>query len=122
MKRYITYFLLIALTLQSFYRSLAAVEYQIHLPDYIAKCINKSNPELHCDGQCILMEKIREKEKEESKQHLVVYEYSSLYVHNETSLFHLQVTSENPIDTPLSWYVADYQFNYFTTLFRPPIA
>src|SRR3546814_3580685 len=80
--RFCAYILFAALTLQSFYRSIMTVEYQIHLPAYIAKCINKDQPQLHCNGQCALMKKIEDKEDKEAKKNLVVYEYSSLYVHN----------------------------------------
>lgn len=122
MRRFFTYILLVSLTLQSFYRSIATMEYQIHLPEYIAKCINKDKPELHCDGQCILMEKIREKEKEESKQNLLVYEYSSLYVNKEYTAFTMKQPVDDTLDTPSFPYLASYQFDYNTPIFRPPIA
>jgi len=117
-----TYILLLALTLQSFYRSIMAVEYQIHLPDYIAMCINKDKPQLHCDGQCVLMKKIREKEKEETKKNLLVYEYSALYVHKERPVLTLYRPNEEPLDKPFSPYLIDYRFNYNTPIFRPPIS
>ncbi|MGO1787110.1 MAG: hypothetical protein ACTHZ7_08545 [Sphingobacterium sp.] len=122
MRRFFTYILLISLTLQSFYRSIAAMEYQIHLPEYIARCINKDKPELHCNGQCILMEKIREKEKEESKQNLLVYEYSSLYVHKEYAIFTMLQPAEDAQEEPTMSYRVDYHFDYNTPIFRPPIS
>lgn len=122
MIRFCTYMLLVALTLQSFYRSIMAVDYQINLPDYIAKCINKDKPQLHCNGQCVLMEKIREKEKEETKKNLVVYEYSSLYMHKEKTFYAMHQQNEEAYESHFSPYLIDYRFNYNTPIFRPPIS
>lgn len=119
--RFCTYILLIALTLQSFYRSIMTVEYQIHLPEYLAKCINQDRPQLHCDGQCILMKKVREKEKEEAKKNLIVYEYSSLYVHNVSTAFAIQRPKEQMVQNHFPPYLVDYTFNHNTTIFHPPI-
>jgi hypothetical protein len=35
------------------------VEYYIKLDEYQAKCLNKAQPQLHCNGQCILMQKLK---------------------------------------------------------------
>lgn len=114
--------LLLALTLQSFYRSVMTLDYQIHLPDYLAKCINKDRPELNCNGQCVLMKKIREKEQKEAKKNMVTYEYSSIYIHNEHSVFIANTTSVEEISQPsFPDYTADYLFDYSNAVFRPPI-
>lgn len=38
--------------------------------DYIAKelCINKNKPQLHCNGKCYLMKKLKQAEDKEQKQ------------------------------------------------------
>ncbi len=122
LKLFFTYILLVSLTLQSFYRSIMTMEYEIHLPDYIANCINKSRPDLHCNGQCVLMQKIRDKEKKESKKNFVVYEYSSHYVHKEFSTLIKPITVEEPVEKPLPIYISEYRFEFSNPLFRPPIA
>ncbi len=109
------------MTLQSFYRSIMTMEYQIHLPEYLAKCINKDRSELHCNGQCVLMKKIKEKEKEETKRNLVVYEYNALYVHKEHVIFTLCQPYEEAHERPYSPYLIDYRFTYNSPVFRPPI-
>ncbi|VTR35081.1 Uncharacterised protein [Sphingobacterium thalpophilum] len=114
--------LLVALTLQSFYRSIMTMEYQIHLTDYLAKCINKDKPQLHCNGQCVLMKKIKEKEKEETKKDLLVYEYNSLYVHKENTVFKMYQPKEETDQSLFSTYPIDYRFSYHTSVFRPPIS
>lgn len=99
-----------------------AMDYQLHLPDYIAQCINKERPQLHCNGQCILMKKIREKEKEETKKNLVVYEYSALYVHKEgLTLPALKKTFEEKEKNHFPPYLVAYLFDSYSSVFRPPI-
>ena len=117
-----TYILLLALTLQSFYRSVMTMEYQLHLPDYIAQCINKEKPQLHCNGQCVLMKKIQEKEKEETQKNLVVYEYSSLYVHKEKLTLPSQKLLEMKEAHHGTPYLNSYRFDTYSSIFIPPIA
>jgi len=112
--------LLVALALQSFYRSIMTVEYQIHLPDYLAKCVNKDRPQLHCNGQCVLMKKIRESEQQEQKKNLTAYEYSTLYIHREYTIFSLHQQYEESRENALFPYLIHYKFKYHTTPFRPP--
>ena len=107
--------------MQSFYRNIMFMEYQIHLPEYLAKCINKDKPELHCNGQCVFMEKIKEKEQKETKKNLVVYEYSALYVHKEYSTLTLYQPNEVISEISFSPYLNNYGFEYNTSIFRPPI-
>lgn len=35
------------------------LDYFIQLEEYQAKCVNKARPELACNGQCILMQKLK---------------------------------------------------------------
>lgn len=98
------------------------LEYQIHLPEYIAKCINKDQPQLNCNGQCVLMKKIAEKEEKETKKNLVVYDYSSLYVHNRHTVFTLYQPKEEINKNHFLPYLINYGFNYHTSIFRPPIS
>lgn len=114
--------LLVALTLQSFYRSIMVMDYQIHLPEYLAKCINKDKPQLHCDGQCVLMQRIKKKEKEENKKNFVIYEYSAHYVHKEPTIFTVYQPHKEIGEEPFSFYLIDYRFTYNSPVFRPPIA
>ena len=107
--------------MQSFYRSIMVMDYQFHLPEYLAKCINRDQPQLHCDGQCILMQKINDKEQGEASKNFVNYEYSSLYVHRECVIFDMDIPDEESMKNDFSPYVADYVFQYHSPVFRPPI-
>lgn len=122
MKFFSTYILLLALTLQSFYCSIMTVEYQLHLPDYIAQCINKDRPQLHCNGQCLLMKKIKEKEKKESKKDALAYKYSTPYLHKECTIVNLYEVEEESFQRSLFSYQNEYRFIYHNSIFRPPVS
>jgi hypothetical protein len=95
------------------------MEYQINLPEYLSKCINKDKPLLDCNGQCVFMKKIQEKEQKEAKKNLVAYEYSALYVHNEHAVFTMYKPNEET--GHLLPYLNNYRFQYNTAIFRPPV-
>lgn len=120
MKLFCTYILLIALTLQSFNRSIMFMEYQIHLPNYLSQCINKDKPQLQCNGKCVLMQKIKEKEQKETKKNLVAYEYSPLYLHNEYIVFTMDKPNEVIQEEHFLHYLINYTFKYNNSIFRPP--
>lgn len=98
------------------------LDYQLHLPEYLAKCINIELPELHCDGQCVLMKKVAEHEKEGTKKNLLAYEYSSLYVTPEYVDFLISEPLVDVAENSLSFYSTDYHYNYNISVFRPPIS
>jgi|SRR5690606_5977003 len=35
------------------------IEYYFQLDAYLAACANRDRPELHCNGQCVLMQKLK---------------------------------------------------------------
>lgn len=39
--------------------ALPLFEYYVKMDVYLEQCINKDRPELHCNGQCILMQKLK---------------------------------------------------------------
>jgi hypothetical protein len=45
--------------------ALQVVDYYVQLQQYKARCVNKSKPELHCDGTCLLAQKIKAMEEEQ---------------------------------------------------------
>src|SRR5690554_6194696 len=98
------------------------MEYQIHLPEYLSKCVNKDKPQLQCNGQCVFMKKIQEKEQKEAKRNLVAYEYSALYVHNEYAVFTMYQPKEECYELSSLPYLINYRFEYNTTIFRPPVS
>lgn len=122
MTRICAYILLIALTVQSLYRSMMTVEYRLHLSEYISDCINKDKPLLHCDGQCVLMKKVAEKEKNEARKNLIVIDYNVHYVLKKRAEFTLIPPAREIATKLFSPYLVHYSFAYEAPLFRPPIA
>lgn len=110
-----------ALTMQSFYRGIMAIEYQIHLPTYLAKCINKEKPQLHCNGQCALMQKIRDREQKEEKRNLVHYEFSALYLHKDQILLPSYHVVEMNVSNPIPPFIPLIISREGSSIFRPPI-
>ena len=98
------------------------MEYQINLPEYISKCINKSKPQLQCNGKCALTKKIKEKEQNDSKKNLVFYEYSSLYVHKEHFILTMFKPNAVTFEKHFLPYLINYRFEYNTAVFRPPVS
>ncbi len=73
MKTTITYFLLSLLLLQNSGRVAVMVWFEVNQPD-IARtlCENRNRPQLHCDGQCILAQKLKAVEQREKQQAAMV--------------------------------------------------
>jgi len=68
------------------------------------------------------MQKIKEKEKNDTKKNLIVYELTMTYLHHEFSSFQLHQPDEQMIDLPFSSYVMDYDYSFHSPVFRPPIS
>lgn len=62
-------FLLVALMSSYFSRYTTYAAFEIN-QSYISKtlCVNKSRPEMHCNGRCYLMRKMKAAEQKEQKQ------------------------------------------------------
>jgi hypothetical protein len=60
--------LLFAFVSQTFNQGWYYVDYLIQKKEYMARCVNKARPQMHCDGTCLLMKKIKAQEKKEQEQ------------------------------------------------------
>lgn len=69
MKSIISILLALLILLQSFSKVWIFFSFKIN-QDYIAKvlCINRDKPELHCNGKCVLMQRIKAEEEKEKKE------------------------------------------------------
>src|SRR5690349_15854617 len=57
--------LFFALAAQSFQGTFLIVGYYTNRSEFLKNCENKLRPALHCNGQCVLMKKLRAQEKQE---------------------------------------------------------
>lgn len=115
----------IFLTLFVVFRPLVPlVEYAVNY-DYISKvlCINKSNPELHCNGKCYLSKELAKtndtdssplnKTKNSGQKLLDIYvlpEITEIRNTEKISLFDFKFT-----------YKTEYSFLFLKHIFRPPV-
>jgi hypothetical protein len=66
MLRYITSLvLLVAFAMQTFYRAVIAVDYYARGNAYARVCENKARPQLHCNGRCQMLKKIKTEQQKE---------------------------------------------------------
>lgn len=63
----VTIFLLLSFMVQSFDKIFVIMDYHMNKSEFIAACVNKARPKLNCNGQCLLMKKIQEKEDAQHK-------------------------------------------------------
>lgn len=106
--------------MQSFYRSIMALDYELRLPSYLAKCINIDRPELHCNGQCELMKRVKDQEKKDAKKNIVVYESSALYTVNLLFDFNFLLHNSYRKADAFTASVISYNFQYHSSIFHPP--
>jgi hypothetical protein len=63
----ITVVLLLALATQNAGKLLLVIDYYANKTIYLANCENKSRPQLHCNGQCLLMKKLQKEDRKEQQ-------------------------------------------------------
>jgi hypothetical protein len=124
-KRCLAIVLLVALTASSFQRYFIYAGFELNR-DYIAKnlCINRKRPQLHCNGRCYFMRKIKAAQENEKKQaekdalNRIEVSFSQEPVR---ILFASPITAELP-EAMLPVYQCLYNFSYTTSLLQPPRA
>ncbi|KAA0128725.1 hypothetical protein FY557_07540 [Chryseobacterium sp. SN22] len=100
------------------------VEYAVNY-DYIVErlCINKSRPDLHCNGKCYLGKELAKTNDTDSlplnKSKNTGQKLSDIYILPETA----GITKENKAFSSESGflYKTDYSFLFLQHIFRPPV-
>ncbi|MDO5856348.1 hypothetical protein Q2490_03500 [Myroides odoratimimus] len=118
-------FLFIIISLLVFRPVVPLVDYLVDY-DYIATflCVNQDKPEMHCNGQCYLMQELAKIAKEEQKKDAVKQVYNIAFV-----LMYVDYKSELPtpnFDIKGVHKVYDRYNNLYSSLFsrqdlRPPL-
>jgi hypothetical protein len=93
--------------------------------DYIAKvlCINRDKPEMHCNGNCILMQRIKASEENERKEiPQKLKEQKEIFYYLNISNWLLQSPiEENSRKQQLTFfYESPFTTAFVKGLFRPP--
>lgn len=68
MKAFFSYLLISLVLLQTFSREVLVVDFTLNRAVITARfCVNKSRPQLHCDGKCYFAKQLKKQEERENK-------------------------------------------------------
>ena len=90
--------------------------------DYIATvlCVNRDKPELNCNGQCILMQKIKEAQEQEEEAPGVTYRLEISFFFSDLPQFELN-NPESNMDNNLELYnTSNLLKGHPSEIFHPP--
>lgn len=123
MARFLSFFLVGLLLLQTFSRELVVLDYQVH-KERITElfCVNKDKPALHCNGKCHLAKQLRKASDSESKVPAagfakVKYDVvvpATFYLQTPASIKPTALRFAQPLPTY-------YAFTAEQSVFRPPV-
>jgi len=84
-------------------------------------CENRARPEMHCNGQCVLMKKLKaldEKSSDKSLPQNVKYETFICLIQDQLTIpEQILIRAEHKY---ITYYSAYYSFIHFKNNFRPP--
>jgi hypothetical protein len=67
-KAFFSYLLILLVLLQTFSREVLVVDYTLNQASITARfCVNRTRPQLHCDGKCYFAKQLKKQEDRESK-------------------------------------------------------
>jgi hypothetical protein len=67
-RRTAAFLLLLVFFAQAFSRYLLVADYYVNTAAYIANCVNKDRPLMHCNGRCQLCKRLHQQDSNEDKQ------------------------------------------------------
>lgn len=67
-RKVIAMILLFAFVAQMFDKSIIVIDYYFNKASYLRNCENRYRPQLHCNGKCQMMKKMKEEEKKEQRE------------------------------------------------------
>lgn len=68
MKAFFSYLLILLVLLQTFSREALVVDFTLNRAAITARyCVNKTRPQLHCDGKCYFAKQLKKQEERENK-------------------------------------------------------
>ena len=122
LRRLITYFLLLSTLSVNLAPAFIFAGFELN-KDYIANtlCVNRDKPQLHCNGKCYLMKKLKAAEenekKENSRQKIELFSgYLTIQIVNNLKTQFFPETDLKPIPCYISFYVN----NVSGSIFKPP--
>jgi hypothetical protein len=112
--------LILAFLGQSFNQYWYFLDYLVEKKEYIARCENKARPQMHCNGKCQLMKKIRaQQDKEQGRPPELKLAGKSEIIPPVNELM-LPPVGENLDRQPLPTFTMTLPQGQSSLLFRPP--
>lgn len=95
------------------------VDFRVNSEYYKKNCINKAKPQLHCNGHCQLMKKIKLEESKDKQNSERKYNYKSEIVSSKNSFVSIKTLL---ISFAISYPLNDLKatVDYSKKLYRPP--
>lgn len=118
----ITYFFLALFAAQSLGNLFLYIDYYVNKSDYLAKCVNKNRPSLKCNGQCLLMKKIRAKEKQDQKDAEKRMEYKIEVLDSNKFELSLDASASALVEKKYQEFIPAPLQDRAHSLLRPPAA
>jgi hypothetical protein len=115
-------FLATAMLFKAFLAPAVFIDFKLN-QDYIAKvlCINREKPQLECNGQCILMEKMKNTQDSENPEQSQSSKSQLLEIFSElTTIFHPLIFPT--VEEKFFEYTEQALVSYLSQIFHPPQA
>lgn len=82
--------LLLAFIAQTFSAPFIKLDYFINTAAYAKNCVNKAKPKMHCNGQCQMMKKIQQQERQDQENSQQKAESKSQVIYSGSSFATLE--------------------------------
>jgi len=87
LKQVIAFVFLTAVAIQTFDRAFIMLDYYTNTSRYAKDCENKAKPQIHCNGKCQMMKKLKQEEKKDQQNPERKSENKKEYVLSSKSFF-----------------------------------
>ena len=121
MYRYLTAIvLLIAFSAQTFQQGFIVLGYYTNIGSFAKKCENRFRPSLHCNGKCLMMKKLEEKENTEKQNPEKKLENKNETISSRSFFASVPVTAAQILIPFNSFYRISIPPGNSTPVFHPP--
>ncbi len=123
MQRYLSILLVVGIFGQASIRTAWTLHYQWNRAAYLAKCVNKDKPYLHCNGQCAFMKEVAAREQKNTQEPRLpegFREIKDIQLFFETPVFLRFTTSQFSVALELPPYQVQIPDAPVADIFKPP--
>lgn len=121
LQRTIAFLLLLAFFTSTFSRLFVVADYYVNTDRYYKNCVNKSKPQLKCNGKCQMSKKIQAEEQKDQKNPGVKLDLKSELVTQSGFAFTLPPVQVSSSLTFPSYRKGPLAAGFNDRIFHPPI-